>query len=419
MRNKQIVNEHLLSRAAALLSDGLIASAEVNEFPYYLGWSFFRDGKYADALSMFDRVPLGSPHYRRAKYLEGTSQVLLGRAAEARETFQIVVSLGRTDAEQRFEIPAKSVQRMRDLAVINIARILYEQRQFKESLAYYRSLDQDSFFFYESLSEQGWSFFMAGYPARALGAAYAATSPFFSDRFNPDVYFLNATLYYWICQYDYARQALTGFIDHAKNEGDNLRIAVSGLQKMSPAKKRERLLAILESLDQGLSARGFGLGQKTMAFLKNQEGLMDSYQGYLALRARRLRVQELSLPREIHSRVQTAIEEFEEELGSLVALQAEDALLGLRDDYETGLVQARLLWLEILTAEKDKVLGDDRSIDSSQFVGDEKAFIDSVVRSKSKSWSQAKNEFWYDELGSYVFDLPSQCSDSKKTGASL
>jgi tetratricopeptide (TPR) repeat protein len=416
MRRKQIVNEHLLSRAAAILAPGLVATSEVNEFPYYMGWSYFREAKYGDALGILERVPLGSPHYRRAKFLEATSQVLQGRIADARENFQIVVSLEPTQAEDDYGIPRRSIQRIRDLSVINIARILYEQSQFKESLAYYRSADQDSYFFYEAISEQGWSFFMAGYPARALGAAYAATSPFFSDRFNPDVYFLISTLYFWMCHYDYSKQALTAFIAHSRAEGDSLRQSIASIQKLPAARKRERLIGILDALDKGLSAKNFGIGERTMSFLASQEGLMDSYQGYLALRARRLRVQELNLEKVMHGRVQTAIEEFEEELASQVALQAEDALIGLREDYENALSQSRLLWLELLTAQKDKILGQERTVQGNQFVGDEKSFLDALGRSNEKSWFQDKNEFWYDELNSYVFNIQSQCVDDAPAG---
>jgi hypothetical protein len=416
MRRKQIVNEHLLSRAAAILAPGLVATNEVNEFPYYMGWSYFREAKYGDALGILERVPLGSPHYRRAKFLEATSQVLQGRIADARENLQIVVSLEPTQAEDDFGIPRRSIQRIRDLSVVNIARILYEQSQFRESLAYYRSADQDSYFFYESISEQGWSFFMAGYPARALGAAYAATSPFFSDRFNPDVYFLISTLYFWMCHYDYSKQALTAFITHSRAEGDSLRQSISSIQKLPAARKRERLIGILDALDKGLSAKNYGIGEKTMSFLASQEGLMDSYQGYLALRARRLRVQELELEKVMHGRVQTAIEEFEEELASQVALQAEDALIGLREDYENALSQARLLWLEILTAQKDKILGQERTVQGNQFFGDEKSFLDALSRSNEKSWYQDKSEFWYDELNSYVFNIQSQCVDDAAAG---
>ena len=412
MARKQIVNEHLLSRVAGVLAAGNIMASESSEFPYYMGWSFFREEKYSDALGILEKVPIGSPHYRRSKFLEATSLVMLGRIADARESYQIVVSLSPSAAEDRYGIPRRSIQRLRDLSVVNVARLLYEQSQFKESLAYYRAIDQDSFFFYESLAEQGWSFFMAGYPTRALGAAYAATSPFYSDRFNPDVYFLFATLYFWLCQYDYAEQALSGFINHAQFEGDSLRVFISGVQKLAAAQKSERLLAVIDAVDQGLNPKNIGLGPKTLAFLKGQEGLMDSYQGFLALRGRRLRVQNLRLEKTMQNRVLTAIEEYEDELKKQVSLQAEDALVGLRDDYDHALGQSRLLWLEILTAQKDKILGNERSVQGNQFVGTEKNFVDALTKGKETSWRQDKYEFWFDELGSYVFDTKSKCFSS-------
>ncbi len=408
---KQIVNEHLLSRAAQVLSGGRVEQEEKVEFPYYKGWSFFRSEKYSDALGILEKVPLRSPHYRRAKFLEATSLVMLDRVADARETYQVVVSLLPTQFEEKSRIPARSIQRLRDLAVLNIARLLYEQRQFKESLAYYRSLDQDSFFFYESLAEQGWSFFMSGFPGRALGAAYAATSPFFSDRFNPDVYFLFATLYFWLCHYDYAREGLSKFIQHTKSEGDSLRVFLSGVSKLPAAKRKERMLSLLEAVDRGLSPKSLGLGNKTAAFLSYQEGLMDTYEGYKALRDRRLQVQKLKLDKVMRERVLTGLEEFESELGFQVSLHAEDTLQGIKGDYENSLTQSRLLWLEILTAQKDALLGKERSVEGNQFLGDENAFVEALSRGKKTKWSQDKNEFWFDELSSYVFDMPSQCGD--------
>lgn len=411
MNRKQIVNEHLLSRAAETLAGGRVASTEVVEFPYYLGWSYFRAGKYSDALGVLERVPLKSPHYRRAKFLEATSLVMLGRVADARESYQVVVSLVPTPYEEDYRIPDRSIQRLRDLAVLNVARLLYEQQKFAESLAYYRSLDQDSFFFYESLAEQGWPFFMAGFPGRALGAAYSATSPFFSDRFNPDVYFLFATLYFWLCHYDYAKEGITRFIDHTKSEGDRLRVFLSGVEKLSSNQRTSRLLAVLEAVEMGLNPKSIGLGPKTLAFLGYQQGLMDTYEGYKALKQRRLVVQKLPMERQMKERVLTGFEEFEAELVDQVALHAEDSLLGLKGDYENALNQSRLLWLEILTAQKDKLLGKERSVDGNQFIGDESSFVDSVTRGKNTNWVQDKQEFWFDELNSFVFEMPSECKE--------
>jgi tetratricopeptide (TPR) repeat protein len=419
MDRKQIVNEHLLSRAAETLARGRVASEESVEFPYYLGWSLYRAGKYSDALSIFSKVPLTSPHYRRAKFLEATSLVMLERIADARETYQVVVSLVPTQSEEDFRIPDRSIQRLRDLASLNVARLLYEQKQFAESLAYYRSLDQNSFFFYESLAEQGWLFFMVGFPGRALGSAYSATSPFFADRFNPDVYFLFATLYFWLCHYDYAKEGVARFISHTKSEGDRLRVFLSGLEKLSSAQRVDRLLSALEAVEKGLNPKSIGLGPKTLAFLGYQEGLRDTYEGYNALKQRRIQVQQLPLGREMKERVLTGFEEFESELAGQVALHAQDALLGLKDDYENALNQSRLLWLEILTAQKDKLMGKERSVDGNQFVGDESTFVDAVTRGKNTTWLQDKQEFWFDELNSFVFEVPSQCTDvGSPTGAS-
>ena len=84
-------------------------------------------------------------------------------------------------------------------------------------------------------------------------------------------------------------------------------------------------------------------------------------------------------------------------------------------DFESSLAQARLLYLEILTAKKDRILGNDRSVQGQEFTGEERQFEEAVQSAEKQKWEQDKNEFWYDELGNYVFQLSSQCSTADKT----
>jgi hypothetical protein len=97
--------------------------------------------------------------------------------------------------------------------------------------------------------------------------------------------------------------------------------------------------------------------------------------------------------------------DFRVHLGNRVKL----TLTALGKDFEDSLAQARVLYLEILTAQKDKLLGGDRTVKGSEFQGDEKQFEDEIKSSEQQKWEQNKNEFWFDELGNYVFQVQNQC----------
>jgi hypothetical protein len=50
-------------------------------------------------------------------------------------------------------------------------------------------------------------------------------------------------------------------------------------------------------------------------------------------------------------------------------------------------------------------------VQGNEFTGDEKKFED-MEQELSRNWTQDKNEFWFDELGHYVFREKSKCASS-------
>ncbi|MEN9826482.1 MAG: hypothetical protein RI953_2227, partial [Pseudomonadota bacterium] len=71
--------------------------------------------------------------------------------------------------------------------------------------------------------------------------------------------------------------------------------------------------------------------------------------------------------------------------------------------------QLRLIHLEIMTAEKDKLANNDRSASGQQFLGTEAEFTESASQDPHL-WSNDKREFWKDELDSFVFKKTSTCN---------
>lgn len=389
--------------------DGFLPSPEnATEFAFYRGRGLLREKKTTEAMKLFQEISLDSEHYRRAKFAEGLALIDSGKLEEAREALQVVVSLDMTRAEKRFDLSSAGVLRLRELAVLNIGRLLYEQGQFLESLAYYRSLTQESNYFYTSLYEQGWSFFMAGYPNRALGAEYAATTPFFENEFNPDSYFLSAVIYYWLCNFEESHKGVQKFIAHARGEGDELRNVSSRFNAMAPQESLRRYANIVEDHARGVSASNLGLGPKVIFTVSNKEDVKDGLVALQKLQKIRGRLQARSDLGGSLEMLLAATNSFEDFTRAELGRRVRDQVNVLALDFEKALTQSRLLYLEILTAKKDSLLGKARSVSGGEFLGFEQEFYESAHRN-AHAWRQDKNEFWFDELGHYVFETRSQC----------
>ena len=408
--SKTVLDEGVLTNAAMLLDGPIMSTTSDNAFHFYKALGLYQGKKYPQALVAFSKVSLESADYRRAKFLEAVMHIESNQADLAKDALQIVISLDRTPSERNSKVDAKSIQRLRELGVLTMGRLYYEQGQFLESLAYYRTLNQESHFFYESLSEQGWAFFMAGYPNRALGAQYAAMSPFFADNFNPDSYFLNAILYYWMCEFDSSRSQLARFVAHSADEGDRLRKVVQSFNEMEAETAAKKYAKLFEDAKANVSPRNLGLGPKTVATILAKDLLSDSYEGLQTLQKRRLKLQKNTSYTAGKERMLKNWTAYEDETRVGLGLRVRTHMRTLSADFEKSLSQSRLLYLEILTAKKDTLLGKERSVKGQEFLGTERDF-EEALKNQAQVWAQDKNEFWFDELGHYVFQVKSQCTN--------
>jgi tetratricopeptide (TPR) repeat protein len=407
----------LIEIARTIDSPGL-ESQDLPHFAFYRGVGAFEDGNYEKALSSFLKVPLDSPDYRRSKFFEAICLLNLGKMSESKNALQIVVSLEPTAAEQSSSITGVSIKKLRELAVLTLARLYYEQGQFLEALAYYRTLAQGSFYFYDSLNEQGWAFFMAGFPNRSLGATYAASSPFFAHRFNPEAQFMMATVQYWMCNFEVAKEGIQRFIKHSIKEGDKLRNIVSRYGTSSSSETLLRYAQLFENSSRGASHANLELGQKTMENLKSNSLLNDLFKSEDVLIQKRLKLQDKERHPLGKERILSAFIAIEKQIKHQLGIHTQKELVSMNSEFEKWLAQARFLYLEILTAKKDSILGKERSVKGAEFVGEEKEFVETVGK-EVKKWNQDKNEYWFDELGSYVFQVKTACgikADRPKVG---
>lgn len=99
------------------------------------------------------------------------------------------------------------------LAVLNMARLLYEQNKNRKAVRYYDYIPINGYFWLEALFESSWALFRMGpkFHEKALGNLHTLSSPFFRDEYTPEAPILKAVILYSSCDYDKALSAINEF----------------------------------------------------------------------------------------------------------------------------------------------------------------------------------------------------------------
>jgi tetratricopeptide (TPR) repeat protein len=107
---------------------------------------------------------------------------------------------------------AQEVEDMKDLALINVARIYFGLERFDSADNYYSMVDRESTYWPESLFERAWTNFWNADLNFALGLLLTVESPYFSDtEYIPEVTILRALTFFNLCEYNEVERVLIDF----------------------------------------------------------------------------------------------------------------------------------------------------------------------------------------------------------------
>jgi tetratricopeptide (TPR) repeat protein len=402
----------LIAVAGALATAG--HKIKEDSLAFYTGLYLKNSEKPEKAITLFSAVQPSSRFYRPAKLNEGLFYASSGKLSNAQDALELVLTLEKTPAEKSSGVGKDTVINQKEYAAINLARLMFETKRFKEAVTLYRTIDSKSPLFYDSLSEQGWAFFLAGHPNRALGAEYGASSPFFGQQFQPDLYFLRASVNYWLCDFKTALRNIQAYVVHTKDDASILR--KWSIDKANSHEEYrgivKKAFKVTEDLAHGVTASNSLLGPRGLRTIARNRNLLQKVKSLDELRARRKSIQESSWPAKTKNLVINSLMRWEEKEQEQIGRQSLALIGNMRLDYERTLLQIRMLHMEIMTAEKDLLMSKERSAEGQQFTGTEKDFFVAAER-EAQVWTNEKREFWQDELDSFVFTKKSQCNNKE------
>lgn len=339
---------------------------EVAGFAHYQqGLVDLRVGNERWATTHFSKLPEASPEASRAKYA-----MLVTRLRNAKRDIpqEMVVQFLELSKDPRL------TQEARNDAVLAVARLRYEQQDYKGALDAYElvqlpSLDPGRASLY---LEEAWTRYQLGQVHAAMGLLTTLDAPSFREEFLPDKYLLRAFIYRDLCHYlpakRAAKQLTRRYADslEAIREREDLSLD-SRLLRAASAKgptKRARLFL------QTIELESEQLGRYAGSFGEHLFGSMTRL--YDLARAEATRVYQARLRESVREEADTLLRAAEQ-----VRLMEYEVGLKLYERIKRGAKLVPLLESEAL---KEKQVAF--------------SFVD---------------EYWNDELRTYRFTLKSRC----------
>ncbi len=384
--------------AAMALSEKITNEDQIADWQWFSGLANLKKGDSKVAAEHFRRVRKTNRNFSRARYQLALMAYNEKRNAEAEAGFkEILASKPSPDSE------------LQDLTKLALGRIWYEQKKFQSAAAAYRTVSRGGPQFKTALFEQSWALFMAGFPNHALGAIHGIESPFFRDSFNPEATLLRSIILYWMCMYSDSDRALQEFIARHADPIDRLDSFLAR-QQLTP----DAAWDLFENMIAGVSSESLGIPRPVLMTAASSDRMIPLRTALAQATLEINKVEQGKFSTGSNAQDQAAKNLLRDHLRSLrvsTGKQFVIALEDLRSQYEQLRAQADFLYLELLTSEKDKLLGKEH-LASNKFSAKQANGKRPAGWGKSQlAWApNTKQEYWWDEVGFYVDPAKSACA---------
>jgi hypothetical protein len=375
-----------------------------SDWYYFAGNAAAREGKDEKAQKLYGELKIDDRYFFPGKYQQAMLHVEKDKLDEAEVALKAILY---PTSQKMSPLSEDLRKQMSDYAYMALGRIYYEQEQFLAAAKMYRNVSRDGINFYDALFEQGWAFFLGGYPMHALGAVYAVESPFYEEVFNPEATMLRAMVHYWLCRYEDSRNALADFMDkHADT-----------VEELNDYLDRERLdtetaYQLFENLVSGVSAKSLGVPKNILRTAAEKDSMMLVRDQYAAIVEEKARLESkgifglktgLGRPTDYVDRWAASLRK---DIGKKYLSELQD----MQKDYERLYAQAEFLYVELLMSEKDQILGKELHA-SSKITKVSQRLKVTGWGDKMQGWKGSRlGEYWWDEVGFYIAPVEPKCA---------
>lgn len=374
-----------------------------SDWNYFMGNALIKANKAERALSYYQKVSPGDRYYFPAKFQEAMIYLDGGKKLDAVVALKAIVYPASGPGKK---IKPDEYDAIKDHANMALGRIYYEERKFRDSIKHYRLVRRTGPQFYDSLFEQSWALFLAGYPNHALGMIHGVRSPFFSDTFNPEATMLASMIYYWMCRYDDSRAELADFMNQHQKSIDALeRYLKKGI------KDPKTYYQLFEDTVTGVSSESLGIPREVLVMATQQDNLLYVRDQYATVinELQKLEAKGIFGNKSNTEGARALLEKWANVLKDDIGIRLHNELKAMKLDYERLYDQGQFLYVELLMSKKDQLLG--KELHSSTKIS-KVSQVDNIKGwgKKTQSWAgDDKNEYWADELGFHIYRLKPMC----------
>ena len=376
-----------------------------NDWYYFAGNAYVKKGDRVKARQAYKRLRMSDRYFLPGKYQQALVHVEENDLTQAESVLKM---LTQKSAKISSELSQKQIIAIQNYAHLALGRIYYEQKRFKEATLQYRSVDRDSLNFYDALFEQSWALFMAGYPNHALGALHSVDSPFYKQVYNPESLILRSVVYYWMCRYDDSRNALASFSEKYSATMDSLQDFLDR-KRLSP----NMAYRMFENLVSGVSQASLGIDVAVLQSAAEKDSMLLLREEFASALKELDRLEARGVLRLKHNnRLSTRpLRQYVNQLKDNLGTQLIAELKTMKKDFDQLYDQAQFLYLELLMSEKEQLLG--RNLHASSKLNRVSLRRNIGVWGRDvQSWAaDDKDEYWWDEIGFYIYREPSMCSN--------
>jgi hypothetical protein len=193
-----------------------------NHLYYLMGRKLYENDELTSSVKYFQQISSKSSLYLRSKYYEGIINHQRGKYKSAVKAFRDVYQSEATPKNPR---DLQAMEDLKDLSLINIARIYYEIENFENADNYYSLVDRKSGYWPESLFERAWTAYLLADMNKTLGLLLTNNSNYyFNQEYNPEVELLRALTFFTLCEFKEAERILISFEKDYKPMSKELKV---------------------------------------------------------------------------------------------------------------------------------------------------------------------------------------------------
>ncbi len=367
-------------------------------FRYITAKKLFALGEYQDAKSELRRINANSTFYPFALNYLAVINYLEKKYSRSLEYFKTCISISKKEMNKKHKgnYIFKQYKVNRDICIAGKARVYYAQRKLDQADFLYLDLDKGSIVWPTILIEEAWSSYYAGNYNRTLGKLVTYNAPLLQYFANPEIYVLRAMSYLKLCLYPdvgnvvekfYSRfERFAGKLERILQRNQKGKIYYYNLVDAYRSMKDQELRNVLKGIYKSPNIKAF------ISNVKNAE----------KERNRIYKIRSGIIKKSLLSNINDFIVTQKKVIGIATKAKLQKHAFDLRKAFQA----MSYMKLEVLGRRKESLYFDKKLTGKR---GDVR-YLDK--NDKQYFWD-FNTEFWSDELGDYVFTLPSECPREK------